>query len=60
MTATPGRIVAALLLPPLGVYLRRGAGAEFWTAVALTLIAFVPGLIFALWSVLRPEPAVPA
>lgn len=51
--ATPAAIVAAILLPPLGVYLRRGIGRDFWIATVLTLIAFLPGVAFALWSVLR-------
>ena len=54
MRATPGQLVAAVLLPPLGVFLARGTGGTFWIAVALTLVAFVPGVIFALWTVLGP------
>jgi uncharacterized membrane protein YqaE (UPF0057 family) len=50
--ATAGQVVAAVLLPPLGVYLARGAGRHFWIACVLTVIAFVPGALFALWSVL--------
>ena len=52
------RIVAALLLPPLGVYLVRGADSHFLIACGLTLLAFVPGVIFALWTVLRSGPAI--
>ncbi|UIJ45189.1 YqaE/Pmp3 family membrane protein [Sphingomonas cannabina] len=53
-----GRIVAALLLPPLGVYLARGGGGHFLIACGLTLLGFVPGVIFALWTVLRFDPAI--
>ncbi|MGK6320786.1 YqaE/Pmp3 family membrane protein [Sphingomonas sp. DT-204] len=53
-----GRIVAAVLLPPLGVYLKRGADSHFLIACALTLLAFVPGAIFALWTVLQPESGI--
>ncbi|URW75348.1 YqaE/Pmp3 family membrane protein [Sphingomonas donggukensis] len=49
------QVIAAILLPPLGVFLKRGLGQEFWIAVILTLIGFVPGLIFALWIVLRAD-----
>lgn len=52
MIATAGQVAAAVLVPPLGVYLARGIGRDFWIAMALTLIAFVPGMIFALWCVL--------
>lgn len=55
MSATPGRIVAALLLPPLGVYLTRGAGRDFAIACGLTVLGYIPGMAFALWTVLRPE-----
>ena len=51
---TPAQIVAAVLLPPLGVYLHRGIGRDFWIAAVLTCVAFVPGTLFALWSVFRP------
>lgn len=57
MRATPGRIAAAALLPPLGVYLARGAGSEFLLASGLTLVGFLPGVAYALWIVLRGEEA---
>lgn len=49
------QVLAAVLLPPLGVFLKRGIGGEFWISVVLTLTAFVPGMIYALWVVLRAE-----
>jgi len=51
---TPWAILAAVLLPPLGVWLSEGLTINFWAAAALTLLAFVPGMIFALVVVLRP------
>ncbi|ATY33681.1 YqaE/Pmp3 family membrane protein [Sphingomonas psychrotolerans] len=48
-----GRIVAAVLLPPLGVYLARGPGRDFLIACGLTVLGFLPGVAFALWAVLR-------
>jgi uncharacterized membrane protein YqaE (UPF0057 family) len=53
--ATPGRIVAAILLPPLGVYLARGPGRDFLIDCGLTVLAYLPGMVFALWSVLRQD-----
>jgi uncharacterized membrane protein YqaE (UPF0057 family) len=44
--------VAAILLPPLGVFLNRGLGSAFWISVALTILAFVPGVIYALYLIL--------
>ncbi len=57
--ARPGAaaIVAALLLPPLGVFIAHGLGLSFWIAVALTCLGFVPGVMFALLTVLKPEMA---
>lgn len=56
MRATPGRVAAAVLLPPLGVYLGRGPGREFVVACGLTVLGFLPGVAYALWTVLRGEP----
>lgn len=47
-----GAVVAAVLLPPLGLYLDRGIGRDFWIAVALTCLGFVPGALFALFVIL--------
>jgi uncharacterized membrane protein YqaE (UPF0057 family) len=55
----PWAIIAAILLPPLGVFLARGITPAFWINVALTCLGFVPGVIHALIVVLRPR-AVPA
>ena len=49
------QIIAAILLPPLAVFLKRGIGGPFWISIILTLIAFVPGVIYALWIVLKGE-----
>jgi uncharacterized membrane protein YqaE (UPF0057 family) len=47
-----GAVVGAVLLPPLGVFLDRGIGRDFWIAAGLTCLAWVPGVVFALWTVL--------
>jgi len=52
---SPLAIVAAIFLPPLGVFLARGLGPTFWVSVALTFFFFVPGMIFALVALLRPD-----
>jgi uncharacterized membrane protein YqaE (UPF0057 family) len=48
-------IVAALFLPPLGVFLDRGITPAFWIATVLTILFFVPGVIFALVTILKPN-----
>ncbi|WP_419814114.1 YqaE/Pmp3 family membrane protein [Glacieibacterium sp.] len=45
-------IIASILLPPLGVFLARGIGTDFWINVVLTLLGWLPGVIHALWVVL--------
>jgi uncharacterized membrane protein YqaE (UPF0057 family) len=51
------RIIAAILLPPLGVFLKVGLGGAFWLNILLTLLGFVPGMIHALWVIARqPSP----
>ena len=56
MDPRPGvaSVVAAILLPPLGIFLARGLGPEFWIGTVLTILFWVPGMIFALAVVLRP------
>ncbi len=59
----PGPIVAAALLPPLGTYLATGPGRAFLTTCGLTVLGFLPGVAYALWTVLhdpKPRPAEPA
>jgi len=46
-------VILAILLPPLAVYLHEGAiNTKFWISLILTLLFFVPGVIYALIVVL--------
>jgi len=56
MARDPGvaAMIAAILLPPLGIFLARGMGPEFWIGTLLTILFWVPGILFALAVVLRP------
>jgi uncharacterized membrane protein YqaE (UPF0057 family) len=47
------RILLAIVLPPLGVFLQVGFGLHFWLNVLLTLIGYVPGIVHAVWVILR-------
>jgi uncharacterized membrane protein YqaE (UPF0057 family) len=42
------KLVLAILLPPLAVYLHEGLGSRFWISILLTLLFWLPGVIFAL------------
>lgn len=50
------RVILAFLLPPLAVALRERLGLQFWLNLVLTLIGWLPGIIHALYIVLRSEP----
>ena len=46
-------VILAILLPPLAVYLLEGLTTNFWIDVILTLFFWLPGIIFALYLILR-------
>jgi uncharacterized membrane protein YqaE (UPF0057 family) len=52
-----GEIIAALLLPPLAVFLEEGLSRSFWLDAVLTCLAFVPGIIFAFYVLGRDHRA---
>ena len=41
------RILLSILLPPLGVFLQVGIGAQFWINILLTLLGYIPGIVHA-------------
>ena len=46
-------VILAFLLPPLAVYLHEGViNNKFWISLILTLLFFVPGVIYALVVIL--------
>ncbi|BCH64038.1 proteolipid membrane potential modulator [Agrobacterium vitis] len=47
------RILFAILLPPVGVFLQVGIGLQFWLNIVLTLCGYIPGIIHAIWVILR-------
>ncbi|MDX9688605.1 YqaE/Pmp3 family membrane protein [Halopseudomonas formosensis] len=47
------RLIAAILLPPLGVFLQVGFGGAFWLNILLTLFGYLPGIIHAVWIIAR-------
>jgi uncharacterized membrane protein YqaE (UPF0057 family) len=47
------RIIIAILLPPLGVFLQVGIGKHFWINIVLTILGFIPGIIHALWVIAK-------
>lgn len=47
------RILIAILLPPLGVFLEVGLTGQFWLNILLTLLGYVPGIVHAVWIIAR-------
>ena len=47
------RILLSILLPPVGVFLQVGIGLHFWVNILLTLLGYVPGIIHAVWVILK-------
>jgi uncharacterized membrane protein YqaE (UPF0057 family) len=47
------RIIVAIILPPLGVFLQVGIGAQFWINILLTLLGYIPGIVHAIWIIAR-------
>ncbi len=45
------RILIAILLPPLGVFLEVGLGIQFWINILLTLLGYIPGIVHAVWII---------
>lgn len=45
------KIILAVILPPLGVFLEVGLGKHFWINVVLTLLGFIPGIIHAVYII---------
>lgn len=47
------RLICAILLPPLGVFLQVGFTGQFWLNILLTLLGYFPGIIHAVWIIAR-------
>jgi uncharacterized membrane protein YqaE (UPF0057 family) len=47
------RIVVAILLPPLGVFLQVGLTKHFWINILLTLLGYIPGIVHAVWVIAK-------
>ena len=47
------QLAAAVLLPPLALYLTGGVSRDFWIAFGLTCLGYLPGAAFALFALLR-------
>jgi uncharacterized membrane protein YqaE (UPF0057 family) len=46
-------VIIAILLPPVAVFLKKGIGGTFFLNILLTICFFIPGVIHALWVILK-------
>ncbi|WP_029030088.1 MULTISPECIES: YqaE/Pmp3 family membrane protein [Salinarimonas] len=51
------RILIAVLLPPLGVFLQVGLRGPFWLNILLTILGYIPGIIHAVWVIAKYGPS---
>ncbi|ABV95643.1 protein of unknown function UPF0057 (plasmid) [Dinoroseobacter shibae DFL 12 = DSM 16493] len=51
------RIIVAVILPPLGVFLEVGLGKHFWINILLTILGYIPGIVHAVYIIARRQPA---
>jgi uncharacterized membrane protein YqaE (UPF0057 family) len=42
-------IILAILVPPLAVFLKKGAGQDLIINIVLCFFLYIPGIIHALW-----------
>ncbi|CAH7670052.1 hypothetical protein BY996DRAFT_6436032 [Phakopsora pachyrhizi] len=47
------KIIFAIIVPPIGVFLERGCVADFWINILLTILGYFPGIIHALYIILK-------
>ncbi|KIY64238.1 UPF0057-domain-containing protein [Cylindrobasidium torrendii FP15055 ss-10] len=47
------KILFAIFLPPLGVFLERGCNCDFLINILLTCLGWIPGIIHALYIILK-------
>ncbi len=45
------KIIAAIFIPPLGVFLEVGIGKHFWLNLLLTLLGYIPGIVHAVYII---------
>ncbi|WP_299202049.1 YqaE/Pmp3 family membrane protein [uncultured Amphritea sp.] len=46
-------IILAILLPPIAVFMKAGAGLQLVINIVLCLFFYIPGILHALWLVLK-------
>jgi uncharacterized membrane protein YqaE (UPF0057 family) len=42
-------LIVSILIPPLAVYLKKGAGKDLLINILLCILMWVPGVLHAIW-----------
>jgi len=45
-------IIIAFFLPPLAAFFKKGLHHEFWISVLLTILGWLPGVLYTWWIIL--------
>ncbi|KAL6878298.1 hypothetical protein ACP4OV_012468 [Aristida adscensionis] len=46
-------IILAIILPPLGVFVKYGVKIEFWVSLVLTFFGYIPGMVYAILVIVK-------
>jgi uncharacterized membrane protein YqaE (UPF0057 family) len=49
------KIILAIVLPPVGVFLQVGIGMHFWLNILLTILGYIPGIVHAVWVIAKKQ-----
>jgi uncharacterized membrane protein YqaE (UPF0057 family) len=49
------RLILAILIPPVGVFLTVGIGGAFWLNILLTILGYIPGIVHAVWVIAKHD-----
>ena len=49
------KIIAVIILPPVGVFFQVGIGMHFWLNILLTLLGYIPGIVHAIWVIAKSK-----
>lgn len=49
------RVLLAILLPPVGVFLAFGFGPTLLINIVLTLLGWLPGSVHAVWAIVKQQ-----
>ncbi len=47
------RLICAIVLPPVGVFLQVGFTKQFFLNILLTVLGYIPGIIHAVYIILK-------